>query len=98
MYELPKGVKMEILMDAIEDKELDAKIVELEPGAQTDQEDYHDGDEFGYVVEGSVDVYLDGKSTMQLKAIVSIIQQIAYIIEKSREGKGNSTLDTNCLV
>jgi len=61
MYELPKGVKMEILMDAIEDKELDAKIVELEPGAQTDQEDYHDGDEFGYVVEGSVDVYLDGK-------------------------------------
>jgi len=61
VYDLPKGVTMEILMDAVEDKELDAKIVELEPGAQTDQESYHDGDEFGYVIEGSVDIYIDGK-------------------------------------
>jgi len=61
VYDLPKGVTMEILMDAVEDKELDAKIVELEPGAQTDQESYHDGDEFGYVIEGSIDIYIDGK-------------------------------------
>ncbi|WP_448374283.1 cupin domain-containing protein [Fervidobacterium sp.] len=61
VYDLPKGVSMEILMDAVEDKELDAKIVELEPGAQTDQESYHDGDEFGYVIEGAVDIYIDGK-------------------------------------
>jgi transcriptional regulator with XRE-family HTH domain len=61
VYDLPKGVNIEILMDAVEDKELDAKIVELEPGAQTEQEGYHDGDEFGYVIEGSVDIYIDGK-------------------------------------
>jgi len=61
VYDLPKGVNIEILMDAVEDKELDAKIVELEPGAQTEQESYHDGDEFGYVIEGSVDIYIDGK-------------------------------------
>ncbi len=61
VYDLPKGVSIEILMDAVEDKELDAKIVELEPGAQTEQEGYHDGDEFGYVIEGSVDIYIDGK-------------------------------------
>lgn len=61
VYELPPGVKIEILMDAIEDKELDAKIVELEPGAQTETEDYHDGDEFGYVIEGVVELYIDGR-------------------------------------
>lgn len=61
VYDLPKGVKIDILMDGIEDKEIDAKIVELEPGTQTEQEDYHEGDEFGYVIEGSVEVYIDGK-------------------------------------
>lgn len=61
VYELPRGVKMEILMDAVEDKEFDAKIVELEPGAQTEPEEYHDGDEFGYVIQGIVELYIDGK-------------------------------------
>lgn len=61
VYNLPKGVKIEILMDSVEDKEIDAKIVELEPGTQTEQEDYHEGDEFGYVIEGVIEVYIDGK-------------------------------------
>ncbi len=61
VYDLPEGVKMQILMGEIEDKEIDAKIVELEPGKQTEPEEAHEGDEFGYVLQGSVKLHLDEK-------------------------------------
>ena len=60
VYDLPEGVKMEYLMVGVEDKPIDPMLVELEPGAQTEEEDYHEGSEFGFVIDGRVDLYLDG--------------------------------------
>jgi len=61
VYDLPEGVKMEYIMVGVEDKPIDPMVVELEPGAQTEEEDYHEGYEFGFVVEGRIDLYLDGQ-------------------------------------
>jgi len=60
VYDLPEGVSMAYLMVGVEDKPIDPMIVELEPGAKTEEEDYHEGNEFGYVIEGRVELYLDG--------------------------------------
>ena len=60
VYDLPDGVKMEYVMVGVEDKPIDPMIVELEPGAQTEEEGYHEGSEFGFVIEGRVELYLDG--------------------------------------
>jgi len=61
VYDEPEGVKTEILMSGVEDKEIDPMLVTLEPGAETEEESYHEGSEFGYVIQGKVDLYLDGK-------------------------------------
>lgn len=60
VYDEPSGIKSQLLMDAVEHKKIDAIMVELKPGACTDEEDYHSGDEFGYVLSGSVELVLDG--------------------------------------
>ncbi|MCD6450256.1 MAG: helix-turn-helix transcriptional regulator [Thermotogaceae bacterium] len=59
MYDLPDGVKMCYLMVGVEDKSIDPMLVELDPGAQTEEEDYHEGSEFGYVIDGRIELYLD---------------------------------------
>lgn len=60
VYDLPDGVKMEYIMVGVEDKPIDPMVVELEPGAKTEEEDYHEGYEFGYVIDGRIELYLDG--------------------------------------
>ena len=60
VYDLPDGVKMHYLMVGVEDKSIDPMLVELDPGAQTEEEDYHEGSEFGYVIDGKIELYLDG--------------------------------------
>ncbi|MBZ4661987.1 MAG: Cupin 2, conserved barrel domain protein [Thermotoga sp.] len=61
VYDEPEGVKSEILMSGVEDKEIDPILVTLEPGAQTEEESYHEGSEFGFVIQGRIDLYLDDK-------------------------------------
>jgi len=60
VYDEPEGVNSEILISGVEDKEIDPVLVTLEPGAKTEEEPYHEGDEFGYVLEGKIELYLDG--------------------------------------
>ncbi len=60
MYDEPKGVSSHLLMSDVETKKIDPVLVTLAPGAQTEEESYHEGDEFGYVIQGSVDLWLDG--------------------------------------
>ncbi|MBZ4650359.1 MAG: hypothetical protein PWQ83_1765 [Thermosipho sp. (in: thermotogales)] len=61
MYLDEYGIKGYILMDNIEDKSIDPKLIELAPGAETEEEDPHEGDEFGYVISGKLELILDGK-------------------------------------
>jgi len=61
MYDLPEGVTAQMLMDSVEDKKIDPVWITLKPGARTEEEDYHEGDEFGYVIQGEVLLVLDDK-------------------------------------
>nr|WP_217671884.1 cupin domain-containing protein [Marinitoga sp. 1138] len=59
LYDTPDGVKEELLMTDTEVKKIEPMIVELEPQSQTEEEDYHEGSEFGYVLEGNIELWLD---------------------------------------
>ncbi|QTA37941.1 cupin domain-containing protein [Thermosipho ferrireducens] len=61
MYMEEQGIIGYILMDNIEDKSIDPKLIELEPGAQTEEESPHEGDEFGFVISGKLELILDKK-------------------------------------
>jgi len=61
LYDMPPGINIKMLMDEIEDKELDAYYLLLEPNAETDVEDYHNGDEFGFLISGTLSLFLDDK-------------------------------------
>jgi len=60
LYDEPEGVTSFLLMSDVETKKIDPTLVVLAPGSQTEEEGYHEGDEFGYVLQGKVDLWLDG--------------------------------------
>ncbi|ABV33318.1 MULTISPECIES: cupin domain-containing protein [Pseudothermotoga] len=60
VYDEPEGITSYLLMSDVETKKVDPTLVTLAPGAQTEEEGYHEGDEFGYVLQGRVDLWLDG--------------------------------------
>ncbi|MCD6462939.1 MAG: helix-turn-helix transcriptional regulator [Thermotogae bacterium] len=60
IYDEPEGVHSEILISDVETKKIDPLFVVLDPEAQTDEEGYHEGAEFGFVIEGRVELWLDG--------------------------------------
>lgn len=62
LYDQPEGVESTLLMNEVENKKIDAVYLILNPGAKTSGEDYHSGDEFGYVLEGTLHLVLDGVS------------------------------------
>lgn len=62
VYDEPEGITSQMLMNEVEDKKIDAFIVSLEPGSETEVEDFHEGDEFGFVFEGELTLSLDEKS------------------------------------
>jgi len=61
VYDEPEGVTSQMLMNEVEDKKIDAFIVTLNPGGETEAEDFHEGDEFGFVMEGELKLLLDEK-------------------------------------
>ena len=62
IYDTPKGVKEELLMTTTEPKKIEPSFLYLKPMSKTKEENYHEGIEFGYVIEGSITLYLDGSS------------------------------------
>ncbi|MBO8160387.1 MAG: cupin domain-containing protein [Thermosipho sp. (in: Bacteria)] len=62
MYLDEYGIRGYILIDNIEDKSIDPRLIELLPGAETEEEEPHEGDEFGYVISGKLELILDGKT------------------------------------
>jgi|UniRef100_A0A7V3VSJ5 transcriptional regulator with XRE-family HTH domain len=59
LYDEPEGVKTMLLIQGVEDKKIDPKLVIIKPEEETSIENYHQGEEFGYVIEGNVELWLD---------------------------------------
>lgn len=56
------GVKaFQILVPAAQNRLLDPALVELAPGEHTPEEEPHEGEEFGLVLAGSIELVLGGK-------------------------------------
>ena len=54
-------VKVELLVPGAQNRELDPALVTLKPGAQMELQDVHEGEEFGYLLRGRIEVCLDEK-------------------------------------
>ena len=56
------AVKVELLVPGAQSRELDPALVTLAPGAEMEMQDVHEGEEFGYVLLGHIQVRLDDKA------------------------------------
>jgi len=56
------GVKVELLVPGAQNREMDPVIVTIKPGEEMDEQGYHDGEEFGYVLIGKIQLQLDDRS------------------------------------
>lgn len=52
---------IELLAPGARGREMDPALVTLAPGAELDEQEVHDGEEFGYVLRGRIQVRLDDK-------------------------------------
>lgn len=55
-------VQVELLVPGAQSRDLDPALVTLAPGAEMEEQDVHEGEEFGYVLLGRIRVQLDAKS------------------------------------
>ncbi len=55
------GVKVELLVPGAQNREMDPVLVTLKPGEEMEEQDYHEGEEFGFVLLGKVQLKLDDK-------------------------------------
>ena len=55
------AIKVELLVPGAQNREMDPALVTLEPGAEMAVQDVHEGEEFGYVLQGRVQVVLDDR-------------------------------------
>ena len=53
---------VELLVPGAQNREMDPVLVTLAPGAEMDEQPFHEGEEFGYVLAGRVQLRLDDKS------------------------------------
>ena len=54
-------VKVELLVPGAQNREMDPVLVTLDPGGEMDEQPIHEGEEFGYVIAGKVQLRLDDK-------------------------------------
>jgi len=55
------AVAVELLVPAAQNREMDPALVTLEPGGEMQQQDVHEGEEFGFVLQGRIELLLDDK-------------------------------------
>ena len=55
------GVRVELLVPGAQNREMDPVLVTLKPGEEMDEQDYHEGEEFGYVLHGRIQLRLDDR-------------------------------------
>ncbi len=56
------GVKVELLVPGARNREMDPALVTILPGEEMDTQDYHEGEEFGYVLAGKIQLRLDDRT------------------------------------
>jgi len=54
-------VKVELLVPGAQNREMDPAMVTLAPGAEMAVQEIHEGEEFGYVLQGRIQVLLDDR-------------------------------------
>lgn len=52
-------IKVELLVPAAQNREMDPVLVTLEPGEEMDEQPFHEGEEFGFVLLGKIQLRLD---------------------------------------
>lgn len=54
-------IKVELLVPGAQNREMDPVLVTLDPGAEMDEQPFHEGEEFGFVLLGKVQLRLDDR-------------------------------------
>lgn len=54
-------IKVELLVPGAQNREMDPVLVSLDPGEEMDEQPFHEGDEFGFVLLGKIQLKLDDK-------------------------------------
>ena len=54
-------IKVELLVPGAQNREMDPVLVTLAPGEEMDEQQFHEGEEFGFVLLGKVQLKLDEK-------------------------------------
>jgi transcriptional regulator with XRE-family HTH domain len=55
------AVQVELLVPGAQNREMDPVIVTLAPGEEMDEQPFHEGEEFGFVLMGKIQLRLDDK-------------------------------------
>ncbi len=55
------GFRVELLVPGAQNREMDPVLVTLAPGEEMEEQPFHEGEEFGYVILGRVQLKLDDK-------------------------------------
>lgn len=55
------GIRVELLVPGAQNREMDPVLVTLEPGEEMDEQPFHEGEEFGFVLLGRIRLKLDDK-------------------------------------
>lgn len=55
-------IRIELLVPGAQNREMDPVLVTLEPGEEMDEQPFHEGEEFGYLLAGRVQLKLDDKA------------------------------------
>jgi len=55
------SVKVELLVPGAQNRDMDPVLVTLDPSGEMDEQPIHEGEEFGYVISGKVQLRLDDK-------------------------------------
>ena len=55
------GIKVELLVPGAQNREMDPVLVTLAPGEEMEEQDFHEGEEFGFVLLGKIQLRLDTK-------------------------------------
>jgi len=54
-------IKVELLVPGAQNREMDPVLVTLDPGAEMEEQPFHEGEEFGFVLLGKVQLRLDDR-------------------------------------
>jgi transcriptional regulator with XRE-family HTH domain len=54
-------IKVELLVPGAQNREMDPVLVTLEPGEEMDEQPFHEGEEFGFILLGKIQLRLDDR-------------------------------------